>query len=144
MMNYLLNLDQLKNPISGSIWARDQVLGKEFVLGHRLRVCILRVRRGDGIFGRHAPWILSVFHCVTTLKWRNLFVDVLIWALSDWAIQACLYIESHLVFFFPLSQVSCCEEEVYDWAKGAPAERAESLCSPEYYNPCHGGQVLPN
>lgn len=41
MMNYLLNLDQLKNPISGSIWARDQVLDEEFILGHRLAVCIL-------------------------------------------------------------------------------------------------------
>lgn len=55
MMNYLLNLDQLKNPISASIWARDQVLVEEFIPGHRLAVCILRLRRGDDIFRRRAP-----------------------------------------------------------------------------------------
>lgn len=35
-MNYSLNLDQTKNHISASFWARDQVLGEEFIPGHRL------------------------------------------------------------------------------------------------------------
>lgn len=39
-------------------------------------------------------------------------------------------------------QVSCCEEEVYVGAEGAAAERAESVCRAEYYQPHHGGQVL--
>lgn len=40
-LQYLLNLDQLKNPISGSICGRDQVVAEEFIPGQRLAVCIL-------------------------------------------------------------------------------------------------------
>lgn len=51
MMNYLLNLDQPKNPISGSIWAKDQVQDEEFILGHRLAL----QSEEEDIFGRRSP-----------------------------------------------------------------------------------------
>lgn len=75
MMNYLLNLDKLKNLISGSIWARDQVLDEEFILGHRLAVYTLRGKmRGWYFWEACSLIIVTIFSLRHDSKSGGLFL----------------------------------------------------------------------